>query len=151
MGFSGVGLHRGRVVPERHGAAEVLFTMFNRGFFIGITPWAVHRKPRAVPLGFVVLAFQAGWWGVRDDEMSSNLSCAGRETGLDHGEREFSPIVPRDRAGDWWRYPLRLSAFPYGFEAFRPAVGPGSRQQAKGDCFQGNRLILSHFVSSTST
>ncbi len=34
-----------RVVPERHGASEVLFTMFDRGFFIGISEGNTGRCP----------------------------------------------------------------------------------------------------------
>ena len=48
-----------RVVPERHGAAEVLFTMFDEVFSIGIS--CMDTQGGCPPLGFVVLAFQAGW------------------------------------------------------------------------------------------
>ena len=73
----------------------------------------------------------------------SSLGRAGRGTGLDHGEGEFSPVGTRDHGAGRWRYPLWLSAFPYGFKAFGRAIGRGSRQRAKWDFFLGKS---SHFV-----
>ena len=54
------------------------------------TPRAAHRKPKALPLGYVVVAFQAGLWG----EMPSSLDWDERGTGLDHGDDEFSSAGP---------------------------------------------------------
>jgi hypothetical protein len=71
------------------------------------------------------------------------LSFAGRGTGLDSGEGEFSPGGPRSHGADSWGYPLWLSAFPYGFKAFRPAIGRGSGTANKMRLF---RVKPSHFV-----
>ena len=53
-------------------------------------------------------------------------------------------LLGRGTAMDLRRYLLWLSAFPYGFKAFRPAIGGGSRQRARWDFFGVNRPILSH-------
>jgi hypothetical protein len=55
----------------------------------------VHWTPRAVPLGFVVLALQARW-GTVQDEMRSNFNWAERGTGPDRNEGAFLPVCPRD-------------------------------------------------------
>jgi hypothetical protein len=77
----------------------VLFSMFFRPVFTafggGSAPSWGARSSEGVALGFVVLAVQAGWRTVRN-EMPSNLSCAARGTGLEHGEDELSPVGPRD-------------------------------------------------------
>jgi hypothetical protein len=94
------------------------------------------------------LAFQAGGRSVRH-EMTSNLSCAARGPGLEHGEDELSPVWPRVMERGAWDYLLCLSAFPFGLGACRPAIGRGSRQLARWDFFRRFvpfRPILSHSI-----
>ncbi len=72
-------------------------------------------------------------------ESARILSCAERGTGLDQHECEFSSAASSNQRADWWRYPLWLSAFPYGFEAFRPAIG-GVQDSEQNETFWGQRV-----------
>jgi hypothetical protein len=88
-------------------------------------------------LGFLVLAFQAGLRTVRDEtKCPLNLSCAERGTGLDHERVSFQPFGRAILERDWWRYPLWIPAFPYGFKPLRAAIGRGCEPQSKWDGFR---------------
>jgi hypothetical protein len=83
--------------------AESQKSIHNIDSSISITDTGVGARgeptgtPRALPLGFVVLAFQAGSWTlILHREISSSLGRSGRGTGVDYGEGEFSPGWPRD-------------------------------------------------------
>ena len=68
---------------NRHDKSMALFTMFFRPFW---KPRALHWTPRALPLGFVVLAFQVGSWTlILHREIPSSFGWSGRGTGVDRG------------------------------------------------------------------
>ena len=59
------------------------------------------------------------------------LGCDERGTGLDRGEGEFYPLGRGIMERASWRYPLWLSAFPYGSNAFRPGIKRGFKTGSK--------------------
>ena len=63
-----------------------------------LKPKAMHcGPPRRVPVVMLFCPLRAGWRTLTLHlEMTSNLSCGGRGTGLDHGEGEFSPDWARE-------------------------------------------------------
>jgi hypothetical protein len=78
-------------------------------------------------------------------------SCAGRGTGMDHGEGEFFTLGGGILERNSSRYPPWVSAFACCFGMFLPFVGRGSRQRARWDFFGVRSSIWFHFVPSTST
>ena len=56
------------------------------------------------------------------------------------GRASLDPVGRGIMERDSWRYPPWLSRFPRWFRVFRPAIGRGSRQRAKWDCFWGREF-----------
>ena len=76
-------------------------------------------------------------------------SCEGRGTGPDRGGVSFHLAGRAMTLRDSWRYPLWLSAFTYGSEAFRPAIRRVQDSKQNGTFLGSNSPISSHFFPST--